>query len=88
MRLFAWLVRAIVIALVLNYLIRLFLPRRPAAARRSAKPQERLGGALVRDPQCGTYIPISRAIQVGSGDAAQYFCSDGCRAAWSAAHTS
>jgi hypothetical protein len=88
MRLFVWLLRVALLALLLHYLFRLFARARGAAAQvpRPRKAQERLGGALVRDPQCGTYIPVSRAIRVGSGDAVHYFCSDGCRAAWASAH--
>jgi hypothetical protein len=88
MNLLSWLLRAILIAIAINFILRLlFRARRPqTAGRASRRPPERLGGALVRDPQCGTYIPISGAIQVGSGDAVHYFCSDGCRAAWTALH--
>jgi uncharacterized protein len=53
-----------------------------------AAPAERVGGTLVRDPQCGTYLPQTRAIRVGSGSDAQYFCSATCRDAYRAAHTS
>jgi YHS domain-containing protein len=42
----------------------------------------------VRDPQCGTYLPQTRAIRVGSGSDAQYFCSAACRDAYRAAHSS
>ena len=88
MRLLVWLLRVALLALVLNFIFRLIARamRRAEAVPRSRKPAERLGGALVRDPQCGTYIPMANAIRVGSGDATQYFCSDGCRAAWAAAH--
>ncbi len=62
----------------------------PRAQRRPQAPPapaaERDGGKLVRDPQCGTYIQISRAIRVGSGDQATYFCSPMCRDAYAATH--
>jgi hypothetical protein len=58
--------------------------RRPNAPPRSA-PGERAGGTLVRDPQCGTYVAVSRAVRVGSGDQATYFCSAQCRDAHAAA---
>jgi uncharacterized protein len=59
--------------------------RRPRTAAPS-RPSERQGGRLVRDPQCGTYVPLSRALRVGSGDDARYFCSTDCRDAYAAAH--
>ncbi len=55
----------------------------PRGGRRSSEP--RVGGRLVRDPQCGTHVPEANAIRVGSGDTAVYFCSTTCRDQWSAA---
>jgi YHS domain-containing protein len=54
----------------------------PPRSRPSNSTPERSGGTLVRDPQCGTYIPESRAIRVGSGDRTLYFCSNACRDAY------
>ena len=55
-------------------------------AKRPAPPPqkstERLGGELVRDPNCGTYIPKARAITVGTGADIKYFCSTTCRDAY------
>ena len=93
----AWLVRAIILTIIINVIFRLLTGSRPPAGpRRSAGPQpprpprqtERQGGTLVRDPQCGTYIPETRAIRVGSGSSALYFCSDACRDAYAAARAS
>jgi hypothetical protein len=98
MGLIRWIVEAVILTVVVNLVMRLFTGR-PAARAGGPRPwaggahrapgraaQERAGGALVRDPQCGTYVPESRAIRVGSGAGAHYFCSDGCRAAYTAAH--
>jgi len=92
-----WLLRAIVLTIVVNLILRLIFsaarssqaPRRdsargPAPGRQS-RP-ERTGGTLVQDPQCGMYIVPARAIRSGSGQEAHYFCSDGCRTAYLAAH--
>src|SRR5262249_39630318 len=91
-----WLLRAILITVAIRFVVRLIgvmmaLTSRPSAGpqgpqRGPSRPTERIGGTLVRDPQCGTYIPESRAIRVGSGTSAQYFCSDDCRRAYLAAH--
>jgi len=73
------------VLLLIRYVLRfLFGParvvRRPAQP--SPKPTERLGGELVRDPNCGTYIPKERAIAVGAGAGIKYFCSAVCRDAY------
>ena len=44
--------------------------------------------ALVRDPICGTYVVPSRALTVGSGSDARYFCSEICRRAYVAKRAS
>ena len=42
---------------------------------RSAKP----GGALVRDPVCGTYVEPSRALSARADGTTHYFCSKECQ---------
>jgi uncharacterized protein len=90
-----WLLRAILVTVAVRFVLRLIgammspsarPSARPRGASPSGKPAERLGGQLVRDPQCGTYIPMTRAIHAGSGSDAQYFCSEDCRRAYLAAH--
>ena len=44
--------------------------------------------ALARDPTCGTYVVPSRALTVGSGSDARYFCSENCRRAYVAKRAS
>jgi hypothetical protein len=82
--LLVWALRLLVILLVIRLVLRMIhrmttaqAPRRPAAR----KP-ERIGGALVRDPNCGTYITRERAITSGSGDGMLFFCSTECRDAY------
>lgn len=87
MRVLLWIVRVLAILLLLRLVVRMLFGTRTPMSRRGAprtqpKSPERLGGELVRDPQCGTYIPKSRAIAVGAGDAKQYFCSTNCRDAY------
>ena len=76
-----WLFRILIILLIVRLVVHWFAARRIRSARASAGTLERAGGALVRDPQCGTYIPQARAIK----DGGEYFCSAGCRDAWLAA---
>lgn len=36
------------------------------------------GVAMVRDPICGTYVIPGRALKLGDGSKARYFCSERC----------
>jgi uncharacterized protein len=80
-----WIARAIILLVILRVLLRmLFSPgSRGGGGPRSAgpmpRPTERVGGELVRDPQCGTYVPRTRAIAVVRGGETLYFCSAKCR---------
>ena len=90
MALFLWIVRIVVVLLVVRMVVRMFTAQ--ATARRQApgprRPAERLGGTLVRDPNCGTYIPQTTAIAITSGESTAFFCSTRCRDAWAASHRS
>jgi uncharacterized protein len=95
MRLLSWLARLFLLMLIIRMVARAFSgsgPRSQPAPRPGPRPAppsgERTGGTLVRDPQCGTYLPQTRAIRVGSGDDALYFCSAACRDAYRASHPS
>lgn len=37
------------------------------------------GEEMVKDPQCGTYIPCSQALEKTIGGQTYYFCSPVCR---------
>lgn len=91
MQMLTWIVRTLVILLIVRLVIRFLMAGAADRVRgrsRRGGNTERAGGALVRDPQCGTYIPQSRALKVGIGANAQYFCSAACRDAYVAAHSS
>jgi uncharacterized protein len=81
-----WLARAIILLLILRVVLRLLFGGGRAVAPPQAPgpgvPVERAGGELVRDPQCGTYIPKARAIAVGAGAGTTYFCSTACKDAF------
>jgi YHS domain-containing protein len=81
-----WFLRIVVIAIVLRALFRLIAAwQRPRAGRSPRPARERPGGTLVRDPQCGTYIPPSSALKLVTAGDTQYFCSEKCRDAYLAA---
>ena len=96
MNLLSWIVRGLLLLLVIRMVTSALFGSRPSQPRSSgpsrtaspSAPGERAGGTLVRDPQCGTYVPQTNAIRVGSGSEAQYFCSTTCRDAYRAAHSS
>jgi len=78
-----WIARALIFLLLLRMVLSMVFgsvrsrPSQPRAGR--AGSPERVGGELVRDPNCGTYIPKASAVVMGSGADAKYFCSDKCR---------
>jgi len=73
-----WVVRVLLLLVVARFVLRLLFGQkgRPGAGPRRV---ERPGGTLVRDPNCGTYIPRDRALTARSGSATLYFCSAACR---------
>jgi len=78
-----WIARVLIVLLLIRIVLGMLfgsvrrVPRQPPAG--SPGKGERIGGELVRDPNCGTYIPKARAIVHGSGADAKYFCSTKCR---------
>ncbi len=47
-------------------------------SRQRRKRREQLGGEMVQDPVCETYIPRSRAIEKKVSGQTVYFCSQEC----------
>ncbi len=92
MNLIVWIFRILIILFIIRLVVR-FLARLMAAgagagpSSQSNQPATREGGHLVRDPNCGTYVAVGRALREGSGDNAVYFCSETCRNAWAARKT-
>ena len=81
-----WIVRVLVVLFLIRLVLRLFgVTRGPAIPRPRPRDVERSGGTLVQDPYCGTYLPQSRALSLGDGSNAKYFCSVACRDAYVAA---
>ncbi|MFP4309724.1 MAG: hypothetical protein ACLFRG_23665 [Desulfococcaceae bacterium] len=50
-------------------------PSRPAG-RRASQPVE---DVMVKDPECGTYIPKREAVRLQSGEEVFFFCGPECR---------
>ena len=81
MRVLLWIIRALAVLLLIRLIVNALMGgrRRAAPSPPPREPRERALGELVRDPNCGTYVPKASAIAVGSGDTARYFCSVKCR---------
>jgi len=81
----------LIVAIVIVYLLYrigklVFLPRQE---KRSAFPGRRseIGSEdLVKDPQCGVYVPVRSAVQATLRGETLYFCSEECRDAYLAHH--
>ena len=89
MRIIFWILRILLIVFIIRLILRAIYGfmqanRAGGPARPPGQMRERSGGELVRDPNCGTYIPRSTAIAVGSGSDAKYFCSEKCRQEYAA----
>jgi YHS domain-containing protein len=50
---------------------------RPGKTRRP-KNRTQNGETMVKDPQCGTYLPLSDAIKANINGQQLYFCSEKC----------
>lgn len=91
MTLLFWIVRLLVLFLIIRLVVLMVRSALVAAGGGSDGParggtrvkrSERLGGTLVQDPQCGTYLPEDRAIALRVGGTTHHFCSTACRDAW------
>ena len=81
-----WLLRALIVLLILRYIVAFFAPRRrPTQQGAPTRTPERTGGTLVRDPQCGTYVPQSNAILLKRAGETVFFCSATCKDTWARA---
>jgi hypothetical protein len=74
----SWILRFILLLVILRALWRLFAGIVKGLEGTTPRPPVE-GGTLVRDPVCGVYLLRSRALTVGRGDQALYFCSERCR---------
>lgn len=87
MTLMLWIVRLLILLIIIRFVVSLFRSATSAPAggpgRSRKRPPERIGGTLVRDPQCGTYLPQDRAVSVVRNGTPTYFCSTRCRDEWS-----
>ena len=82
MTLVMWGLRLLVVLLVLRMVFRMVAGRRGVPTRAS----QRIGGTLVRDPQCGTYLPPARALTLSTSEGVLHFCSARCRDSWTSSH--
>jgi YHS domain-containing protein len=48
------------------------------AYHRKEERERLMGRDMVRDPQCGTYVPKDRAVTRRIGGRVEHFCSESC----------
>ncbi len=68
--------------LIVGFLVyTVFQAIKQAMLKPPAPPAEKTsrGEEMVRDPECGTYVPRSDAIKVQAKGATHYFCSTECQ---------
>ena len=75
-------VRIVLILFIIRMIVMFFrglaaAPRRPPVP--PGRAPERIGGELVRDSQCGTYVARTNAIGALIAGKMEYFCSTKCR---------
>ncbi|MCS7312564.1 MAG: hypothetical protein NZ742_06590 [Acidobacteria bacterium] len=68
-----WLFWVLVAILVWRW-IRAWVQSPRGPVRRATQPPD----VLVQDPMCGTYVPLSRAVQAAGPKENLYFCSQEC----------
>jgi len=76
---------AILLALLAMFVFRKALRRGgrgPTPPPPPAPPRPGTPRKMVRDPQCGTYIPLDEAVALRGREETLYFCSSECREAW------
>lgn len=57
----------------------LFKEETAAKNANAGKPPSTGGGALKRDPVCGTYVPVDNSVRKSVNGEVVYFCSPECR---------
>lgn len=65
-------------------LYKLFMGDRGRKKEQEVETKKRMAatGEMVKDPQCGTYVPADAGIRVRDGDKVYVFCSYECRDAY------
>jgi len=78
-----WILRLLVVLIVLRVVFRAL----KGAGTIGSRTRQRIGGTLVRDPQCGTFLPPARALSLSTRTGVVHFCSDRCRDTWVSSHS-
>jgi uncharacterized protein len=73
-RLLLWLIVGFLVYTVFQAIKQVMLKPPAPPAEKTSRGEE-----MVRDPECGTYVPRSDAIKVQAKGATHYFCSTECR---------
>ncbi|MBN2397723.1 MAG: YHS domain-containing protein [Deltaproteobacteria bacterium] len=71
-------IAGIIVYVVYRFLKPLFAPAERVSGGASEKMPRIEGEDLVKDPQCGKYVPINSACKVTLNGKTLYFCSKEC----------
>jgi YHS domain-containing protein len=71
-------IAGIIVYVVYRFLKVLFAPSERVTGSASGSPPRLKGEDLVKDPYCGTYIPINSAYKTTVNGETLYFCSREC----------
>jgi YHS domain-containing protein len=68
----------IIVYLIYRLIKKILLPSKRERSDFSPKPSSVHGEDLVKDPYCGTYVPVSNASKAIINGEELYFCSEEC----------
>jgi len=80
-------IAGIIVYVVYRFSKTLFAPREKVSGRPSGEPPRIKGEELVKDPCCGTYVPINSAYTTTLNGETLYFCSKECLEKYKREHT-
>lgn len=80
-------IAGIIVYVVYRFTKTLFTPRAKVSSRPSGEPPRIKGEELVKDPCCGTYVPINSAYTITLNGETFYFCSKECREKYKQEHS-
>ncbi|HTN43772.1 MAG TPA: hypothetical protein VMN77_08240 [Nitrospiria bacterium] len=72
----------ILISFIVLFLVARLLIGFSSLSSQRRKQRERMGGEMVKDPICDTYVPKSQAIEKNVNGQTVYFCGQGCADAY------
>lgn len=71
------------IYVMISAVLRIFRVGAPSTESSTKRPEKSAGGeTMVKDPECGTYLPQGDALRARIDGREEFFCSETCRDAY------